>query len=125
MNKKEHKKHIYHHKIEAENAPVEEKIHEHEEHQEFPETHKDIVESKEEGVFHEGHYKDIPDSKDFISHEDFLEKQKIAEKHLTGDEPHGESEKSQGILEKAKHFGVEVKDAILDGATKVKHYFTG
>lgn len=124
MNK-EHRKHKNHHTIQSEGATVEEKVQELEGHEEFPNINKDIVESKHEGDFHEDHYKDIPDPKDFISHEDFLEKQKIAEKHLTGEDSHGEDEKSQGIWQKAKHVGAEVKDALLDGATKVKHFFTG
>jgi len=122
---KEHKKHTNHNSIQSEGVTVQEKVEEHQEHEDCPEINKDIVETKQEGDFHEGHYKDIPDPKDFISHENFVEKQKIAEQHLTGEESHGEDEKSQGIWQKAKHVGVEVKDAILDGASKVKHFFTG
>jgi hypothetical protein len=91
----------------------------------LPNIDKDIVQTNEPGVFHEGHYKDIPDQKDFISHEELLEKQDIAEKHLTGEETHGGSEHKQGIWDKAKHLGTEVKDALFDGASKVKNFFTG
>lgn len=91
----------------------------------IPEVNKDVVETNQPGEFHEGHYKDIPEQKDVISHEEFHDKKDIAEKHLLGEDiPQSEGEKSGGIWEKAKHLGEEVKDAILDGASKVKNLFT-
>lgn len=90
----------------------------------IPSIDRDIVQTNEQGSFHEGHFKDIPDQKEFISHEELLEKQDIANKHLNGEEDQGAGEHKEGLWEKAKHIGTEVKDAVLDGASKVKNLFT-
>jgi hypothetical protein len=132
MNKKAHKQrhhensgHHKHHDISSSINTTEPQTENIMDQQLVPEVNKDIVQTNEPGEFHEGHYKDIPEQKDIISHEDFHEKKDIAEKHSLGEDvPQSGSEKEQGLWEKAKHLGTEVKDAILDGASKVKHLFT-
>jgi hypothetical protein len=80
--------------------------------------------NKQPEQFHEGHIKDIPDSREFMSHEEMHRKQIILNKHLQGEDT-AEIKEDEGIWDKAKQIGKEVKDAVFEGAFKVKNFFTG
>jgi hypothetical protein len=70
--------------------------------------------------FHEGHEKDIPNSKDFMEHTKFEKMQHIADEHLGGpietSEHKTESTEKKGVWDKTK-------EVISKGIDKIKHIF--
>ncbi len=85
---------------------------------------KKIIPAQE---FHEGHQKDIPDSKDFMEHKKFENLKHVADEHLGGPiEPHEHTSTTTTTTTTETHKeGVwdKTKESIKHGFDKIKNMF--